>query len=73
MVERLDRMPTSGVSEPLAMEYATALLLARMEGMSYEDIAQVLGRTPAATKQLAYRALQRVRAGMTSAGHGDET
>ena len=49
------------------------LLLARIEGMSYEDIAQVLGRTPAATKQLAYRALQRVRAGMTSAGHGDET
>lgn len=57
----------------LPQDEATVLLLARIEGMSYEDIAQVLGRTPAATKQLAYRALQRVRAGMTSAGHGDET
>ena len=28
LVERLDRMPSAGVSEPLAMEYATALLLA---------------------------------------------
>lgn len=57
----------------LPQDEATVLLLARMEGMAYEDIAQVVGRTPAATKQLAYRALQRVRAGMTAAGHGDET
>jgi RNA polymerase sigma-70 factor (ECF subfamily) len=57
----------------LPQDEATVLLLARMEGMPYEDIAQVVGRTPAATKQLAYRALQRVRAGMTAAGHGDET
>ena len=28
LVERLDKMPASGVSEPVAMEYATALLLA---------------------------------------------
>lgn len=57
----------------LPADEATVLLLARMEGMPYEDIAQVVGRTPAATKQLAYRALQRVRSGMTAAGHGDET
>lgn len=57
----------------LPSDEATVLLLARLEGMSYEDIALVVGRTPAATKQLAYRALQRVRAGMTAAGHGDET
>lgn len=59
--------------QALPHDEATVLLLARMEGMAYEDIAQVVGRTPAATKQLAYRALQRVRAGMTAAGHGDET
>jgi RNA polymerase sigma-70 factor (ECF subfamily) len=57
----------------LPPDEATVLLLARLEGMSYDDIAQVVGRTPAATKQLAYRALQRVRTGMAAAGHGDET
>lgn len=59
--------------QALPPDEATVLLLARIEGMAYEDIAQVVARTPAATKQLAYRALQRVRAGMTAAGHGDET
>lgn len=57
----------------LPQDEATVLLLARIEGMTYDDIAQVVGRTPAATKQLAYRALQRVRAGMAAAGHGDDT
>jgi RNA polymerase sigma-70 factor (ECF subfamily) len=59
--------------QALPADEATVLLLARVEGMSYDEIAHVVGRTPAATKQLAYRALQRVRAGMTAAGHGDET
>ncbi len=59
--------------QALPQDEATVLLLARMEGMSYEEIARVVGRTPAATKQLAYRALQRIRASMTSAGHGEET
>lgn len=57
----------------LSPDEATVLLLARLEGLPYDDIAQIVGRTPAATKQLAYRALQRVRAGMAAAGHGDET
>lgn len=57
--------------QALPPDEATVLLLARVEGMSYEDIAPVVGRTPAATKQLAYRALQRVRAAMTAAGHGE--
>ncbi|CAG0993320.1 type IV pili sensor histidine kinase and response regulator,chpA; chemosensory pili system protein ChpA (sensor histidine kinase/response regulator) [Burkholderiales bacterium] len=35
LVERLDRMPTSGVSEMLAMEYATALLLAESAFENY--------------------------------------
>src|SRR4051794_24567685 len=39
LVERLDRMPTSGVPEPLAMEYATALLLAESAFENYTRLA----------------------------------
>ncbi len=39
LVERLDRMPTSGVSETLAMEYATALLLAESAFENYTTLA----------------------------------
>jgi RNA polymerase sigma factor (sigma-70 family) len=56
----------------LPAEEATVLILARLEGLSYDEIASVIGRSAAATKQLAYRALRRVRAEMTSAGHGEE-
>lgn len=52
---------------------ATVLILARIEGLSYDDIATVIGRSAAATKQLAYRALKRVRAEMVAAGHGEES
>lgn len=55
----------------LPADEATVLMLARVEGLSYEDIALVIGRSAAATKQLAYRALKRVRAEMTAAGHGE--
>lgn len=55
----------------LPADEASALLLARVDGLSYDDIGQVLGRSAAATKQLAYRALKRVRAGMAAAGHGE--
>lgn len=51
---------------------ATVLILARLEGLSYEDIAPIVGRSPAAAKQLAYRALKRVRAELVAAGHGEE-
>ena len=51
---------------------ATVLILARLEGLSYEDIAPIVGRSPAAAKQLAYRALRRVRAELVAAGHGEE-
>ena len=57
----------------LPPDEATVLMLARIEGLSYEDIALVIGRSPGATKQLAYRALKRVRAEMTAAGHGEES
>lgn len=48
----------------LPSDEATVLILARLEGLSYDDIASILGRSAAATKQLAYRALKRVRAHM---------
>ena len=55
----------------LPADEATVLMLARIECLSYEDIALVIGRSAAATKQLAYRALKRVRAEMIAAGHGE--
>ncbi len=55
--------------ETLSPDEATALILARLEGLSYDDIGEILGRSAAATKQLAYRALKRVRAEMTTSGH----
>jgi chemosensory pili system protein ChpA (sensor histidine kinase/response regulator) len=39
LVERLDKMPSSGVSEPLAMEYATALLLAESAFENYTRLS----------------------------------
>jgi DNA-directed RNA polymerase specialized sigma24 family protein len=41
----------------LPSDEATVLILARLEGLSYDDIGGILGRSAAATKQLAYRAL----------------
>ncbi len=38
LVERLDKMPTAGVSEMLAMEYATALLLAESAFENYSTL-----------------------------------
>jgi RNA polymerase sigma-70 factor (ECF subfamily) len=50
----------------LTSDEATALILARVEGLSYADIGSILGRSVVATKQLAYRALKRVRATMVA-------
>jgi RNA polymerase sigma-70 factor (ECF subfamily) len=55
----------------LPADEATVLILARFEGLSYEDIGLVVGRSPTAAKQLAYRALKRVRAELVTAGHGE--
>ena len=57
----------------LPPDEATVLILARLEGLSYEDIGTILGRSAAATKQLAYRALKRVRAEMVLRGHREES
>jgi RNA polymerase sigma-70 factor (ECF subfamily) len=46
----------------LPSDEATTLVLARVEGLSYEEIGTILGRSPTATKQLAYRALKHLRA-----------
>ncbi|MFO1413268.1 MAG: Hpt domain-containing protein [Burkholderiales bacterium] len=39
LVDRLDKMPASGVSEPVAMEYATALLLAESAFENYSSLS----------------------------------
>ncbi|HEY3179937.1 MAG TPA: Hpt domain-containing protein [Casimicrobiaceae bacterium] len=43
LVERLDKLPAAGVSEPLAMEYATALLLAESAFENYSNLAADFG------------------------------
>ena len=40
LVERLDKMPASGVPEPVAMEYATALLLAESAFENYSNLSE---------------------------------
>ncbi len=55
----------------LPVDEATVLILARIEGLSFDDIGPIVGRSAAASKQLAYRALKRVRAQMVDAGHGE--
>ncbi len=70
------RQATDSLQRALALlspDEATVLVLARLEGLSYEDIATILGRSPAATKQLAYRALKRVRAEMAASGYEEES
>jgi len=70
---RQSTMALSRALRALPSDEATALILARLEGLSYDDIAEVLGRSAAATKQLAYRALKRVTATMKAEGHEEET
>ena len=40
LVERLDKMPVSGVPEPVAMEFATALLLAESAFENYSNLSE---------------------------------
>jgi chemosensory pili system protein ChpA (sensor histidine kinase/response regulator) len=66
LVERLDRMPSGSISEPLAMEYATALLLAENAFENYTNLA------PEFTQQVdaMLARLDAVRAGRLPAGGG---
>jgi RNA polymerase sigma-70 factor, ECF subfamily len=69
------RQSTSALGRALALlpsDEATVLILARLEGLSYDDIGGILGRSAVATKQLAYRALKRVRAQMIADGYEEE-
>lgn len=52
----------------LPSDEATVLILAWIEGFSYDEIGSVVGRSAGATKQLAYRALKRLRARMAPDG-----
>ncbi|MDH5287014.1 MAG: Hpt domain-containing protein [Betaproteobacteria bacterium] len=66
LVERLDKMPGSGVSEPVAMEYATGLLLAES---AFENYANLTSDFPQQVDALVAR-LDAARAGRTPPGAG---
>ena len=59
LVERLDKMPSSGVAEPVAMEYATGLLLAES---AFENYANLTSEFPQQVDQMIGR-LDAARAG----------
>ncbi len=61
----------SRVLSALPPDEATVLILARFEGLAYDEIGSVIGRSTAAAKQLAYRALKRVRAELIASGHAE--
>jgi chemosensory pili system protein ChpA (sensor histidine kinase/response regulator) len=63
LVERLDKMPSAGVSEPVAMEYATALLLAESAFDNYTNLA---GDFPQQVEAMVAR-LDAARAGRAAA------
>ena len=66
LVERLDKMPSSGIAEPLAMEYATGLLLAES---AFENHANLAAEFPQQVDQMIAR-LDAARAGRTPPGGG---
>jgi RNA polymerase sigma-70 factor (ECF subfamily) len=71
-IARQARSALDGALRALSADEATVIMLARFEGLSYDDIAVILGRSPTATKQLAYRALKRVRAELVARGHQEQ-
>ena len=42
----------------------TAILLSRLEGMSYQEVADVIGCTEKAVKSLVFRATQNLKEGL---------
>lgn len=57
--ENLDRI--RGVLERLPSQQRAALLLARVEGLSYDEVAQTLGSSVSAVKSLIHRATSSMR------------
>ncbi|MEO6749272.1 MAG: hybrid sensor histidine kinase/response regulator, partial [Casimicrobiaceae bacterium] len=66
LVERLDKMSSAGVTEPVAMEYATALLLAESAFENYSNLATDF---PQQVDAMVAR-LDAARAGRAAAGGG---
>jgi chemosensory pili system protein ChpA (sensor histidine kinase/response regulator) len=66
LVERVDKMPSGGVSEPVAMEYATALLLAES---AFENYTSLSPEFPKQVDAMLGR-LEAARAGRPSAASG---
>jgi RNA polymerase sigma-70 factor (ECF subfamily) len=54
--------------EQLSSEERRVLLAAKVEGVGYSELARALGKSVAAVKKLASRAMQRLRAGERDAG-----
>jgi RNA polymerase sigma-70 factor (ECF subfamily) len=48
----------------IPMNQRTALLLSRLEGLSYQEVAEVLGSTEKAVKSLVFRATQSLKDGL---------
>jgi chemosensory pili system protein ChpA (sensor histidine kinase/response regulator) len=63
LVERLDKMPPAGVTEPVAMEYATALLLAES---AFDNYTNLSGDFPQQVDAMVAR-LDAARAGRAAA------
>jgi chemosensory pili system protein ChpA (sensor histidine kinase/response regulator) len=66
LVERLDKLPAGGVSEPVAMEFATALLLAES---AFENYSNLAADFPRQVEQMIAR-LDAARAGRIAADSG---
>jgi chemosensory pili system protein ChpA (sensor histidine kinase/response regulator) len=66
LVERLEKMPASGVPEPVAMEYATALLLAES---AFENYSSLSADFPRQVDAMLAR-LDAARQGRAAAGAG---
>ena len=57
--ERFDRLQHA--LESLPPDYREVIRLSRIEGMKTSEIAELMGRSSAAVKQLLFRALRRLR------------
>lgn len=58
-VERSERL--SGALKSLSPEHREVIVLARIDGLPFEEIAQRMARSPQAVKQLLWRALKKLK------------
>ena len=57
--ERFDRLHDA--IKNLSSEYRDVIMLSRIEGLTFEEIAGRMNRSPAAVKQLLWRALKKLK------------